>query len=205
MIASTTGPKLAAGRPRNPFSSGKHFSPRNAASTSLRLTGSKSGVALNLRDRAGVAAAAERMLRTVADKAPSVRLEQFLLEPMQSPPLAELIVGVKRDPLFGMVLVIGAGGIFVELLKDATPLLLPVSRSDVEAALRGLKSFALLDGFRGRPAANLGPVIDAIMAIARYAGENLETLAELDVNPLMVGENGAIAVDALIVEAAKAG
>lgn len=163
------------------------------------------GVALNLRDRAGVAAAAERMLRTVADKAPSVRLEQFLLEPMQSPPLAELIVGVKRDPLFGMVLVIGAGGIFVELLKDATPLLLPVSRSDVEAALRGLKSFALLDGFRGRPAANLGPVIDAIMAIARYAGENLETLAELDVNPLMVGENGAIAVDALIVEAAKAG
>ena len=88
----------------------------------------------------------------------------------------------------------------VELLKDATPLLLPVARSDVEAALRGLKCFALLNGFRGRPAVNLEAVIDAIMAIAAYAGHNLDTLSELDVNPLMVGADGAIAVDALIVE-----
>jgi acyl-CoA synthetase (NDP forming) len=162
------------------------------------------GVALNLRGRDEAVAAAKRMIENVADHSPSVRLEKFLMEPMQAPPLAELIVGVKRDPLFGMVLVIGAGGIFVELLKDATPLLLPVGRSDVEAALRGLKSFALLDGFRGRPAADLDPVIDAIMAIAAYAGENLDTLSELDVNPLMVGKNGAVAVDALIVEASRA-
>lgn len=91
------------------------------------------------------------------------------MEPMQPPPLAELIVGVKRDPLFGMILVIGGGGIFVELLKDATPLLLPTSRAEVEAALRGLKSFALLDGFRGKPVAAISPVVDAIMAIADYA------------------------------------
>jgi len=161
------------------------------------------GVALNLRGREDAVAAADRMIANVACHSPSVRLEKFLMEPMQAPPLAELIVGVKRDPLFGMVLVIGAGGIFVELLKDATPLLLPVSRSDVEAALRGLKSFALLNGFRGRPAAKLDPVIDAIMAIAAYAGEHLDTLSELDVNPLMVGENGAVAVDALIVEASR--
>lgn len=161
------------------------------------------GVALKLGTRDEAQAAAQRMTANVAQHSPSVRLEQFLLEPMQSAPLAELIVGVKRDALFGMVLVIGAGGIFVELLKDATPLLLPVSRGDVEAALRGLKTFALLDGFRGRPAANLEPVIDAIMAIAAYAGENLDTLSELDVNPLMVSENGAVAVDALIVEVNK--
>ena len=126
--------------------------------------------------------------------------DRFLLEPMQPPPLAELIVGVKRDPLFGLVLVIGAGGIFVELLKDATTLLLPVQRRDVAAALRRLQTFALLDGFRGRPKADLDAVIDAIMAIAAYAGANRDRLAELDVNPLMVGEDGAIAVDALIVE-----
>lgn len=159
------------------------------------------GVALNLRDRASALAAAHRMIENVRKHAPSVKLERFLLEPMQKAPLAELIIGVKRDPLFGMVLVIGAGGIFVELLKDATPLLLPVSRRDVETALRGLKSFALLDGFRGRPAADLEPVIDAIMAIARFASDHLDTLAELDVNPLMVSESGAVAVDALIVEA----
>lgn len=161
------------------------------------------GVALNLRGREEAVAAANRMIANVAHHSPSVRLERFLMEPMQAPPLAELIVGVKRDPLFGMVLVIGAGGIFVELLKDAATLLLPVSRNDVEAALRGLKSFALLNGFRGRPAANLEPVIDAIMAIAAYASHNLDTLSELDVNPLMVGENGAVAVDALIVEVPK--
>jgi acetate---CoA ligase (ADP-forming) len=140
------------------------------------------------------------MIANVTSHSPSVRLEKYLMEPMQAPPLAELIVGIKRDPLFGLVLVIGAGGIFVELLKDATPLLLPVSRNDVEAALRGLKTFALLNGFRGRPAANLDPVIDAVMAIAAYAHENLDTLSELDVNPLMVSENSSVAVDALIVE-----
>lgn len=159
------------------------------------------GVALNVRGRDEAVAAADKMIANVALHSPSVRLESFLMEPMQAQPLAELIIGVKRDPLFGMVLVIGAGGIFVELLKDATPLLLPVSRDDVEAALRGLKSFALLNGFRGRPAANLAPVVDAIMAIADYAGQHLDTLSELDVNPLMVGESGAVAVDALIVEA----
>ncbi|TPQ51721.1 CoA-binding protein [Prosthecomicrobium hirschii] len=158
------------------------------------------GVALNLRGRAEILAAADRMVDSVARHAPQIRLERFLLEPMQAPPLAELIVGVKRDPLFGMVLVIGAGGILVELVKDAVPLLLPVGRDDVEAALRGLKCFPLLNGFRGRPAADLTAVVDAVMAIAAYAGAHLDTLAELDVNPLMVGPAGAVAVDALIVE-----
>lgn len=158
------------------------------------------GVVLKLSGKDDALMAAHQMVANVSKHAPSVQLDSFLLEPMQASPLAELIVGVKRDPLFGMILVIGAGGILVELLRDATPLLLPVSRSDVEAALRGLKCFALLNGFRGRPAVDLEPVIDAIMAIAAFAGRNLDTLSELDVNPLMVGEAGAIAVDALIVE-----
>jgi acyl-CoA synthetase (NDP forming) len=159
------------------------------------------GVSLNLRSRDEAVAAARRMVENVKRHMPGISLEDFFLEPMQTPPLAELIVGVKRDPLFGMVLVIGTGGIFVELLKDAKPLLLPVRRKDVEQALRSLKGFALLDGFRGRPAADLAPVVDAIMAIASYAQDNLDNLLELDVNPLMVNANGVVAVDALIVEA----
>jgi acyl-CoA synthetase (NDP forming) len=158
------------------------------------------GVALGIRSRSEALAAAERMLASVRQYDASIALETFLMEPMQPAPVAELIVGVKRDLLFGLVLVIGAGGIFVELLKDATPLLLPVSRNDVEAALRGLKSFALLEGFRGKPKVDLEPVIDAIMAIAAYAGDNRHTLLELDVNPLMLGPDRAVAVDALIVE-----
>jgi len=158
------------------------------------------GVVLNIRSRSEALAAAERMLASVRQYDASIALETFLMEPMQPAPVAELIVGVKRDPLFGLVLVIGAGGIFVELLKDATPLLLPVSRNDVEAALRGLKSFALLDGFRGKPKVDLEPVIDAVMAIAAYAGDNRHTLLELDVNPLMLGPERVVAVDALIAE-----
>ncbi|MCR5943693.1 acetate--CoA ligase family protein [Ochrobactrum sp. XJ1] len=158
------------------------------------------GVALNIRSRNDAIAAAERMVASVKQHDASIELTTFLMEPMQAPPLAELIVGVKRDPLFGLVLVIGAGGILVELLKDATPLLLPVSRADVENALRGLKSFALLDGFRGKAKVQLEPVIDAIMAIAAYAGDHRHNLLELDVNPLMLGTDSAVAVDALIIE-----
>lgn len=161
------------------------------------------GVALNLRSGAEVRAAAERMIASVAQHKPGLALDSFLMEPMASPPLAELIVGVKRDPLFGLVLVVGAGGIFVELLKDAQSLLLPVRRCEVEAAIRRLKTFALLDGFRGRPAADLAPVIDAVMAIAAYAEAQRDSLLELDVNPLMVSAHGALAVDALIIEAPK--
>ncbi len=158
------------------------------------------GVALNIRSRTDAIAAAERMVASVKQHDASIELTTFLMEPMQAAPLAELIVGVKHDPLFGLVLVIGAGGILVELLKDATPLLLPVSRADVENALRGLKSFALLDGFRGKSKVQLEPVIDAIMAIAAYAGDHRHNLLELDVNPLMLGTNSAVAVDALIIE-----
>lgn len=159
------------------------------------------GVALGLTTRAGVLAAAEAMVAGVARQRPGLTLDSFLIEPMQPPPLAELIVGVKRDPLFGLVLVIGAGGILVELMKDARTLLLPVTRGEVEAALRALRTFPLLDGFRGRPRAPLDKVVDAVMAIADYAGANRDSLCELDVNPLMVAEGGAVAVDALIVEA----
>lgn len=160
------------------------------------------GVALNLRGRADVQAAAEKMVASVAQHKPGLALDSFLMEPMATPPLAELIIGVKRDPLFGLVLVVGAGGIFVELLKDAQSLLLPVQPAQVEAAIRSLKTFALLDGFRGRPAADLAPVVEAVMAIAAYAEAHQDSLLELDVNPLMVSAKGVVAVDALIIEAA---
>lgn len=163
------------------------------------------GVRVGLRTAGDVRAAARDIIASVREKAPQVDVDRFLMEPMQPPPLAELIVGARRDPLFGMILMIGAGGILVELLADARPLILPVTREQIEAELKTLRSFVLLDGFRGRPRADIGRVVDAVAAIADYAADNPDTLLELDVNPLMVYPDRAVAVDALIIEATSAG
>jgi acyl-CoA synthetase (NDP forming) len=159
-------------------------------------------VILGVRGAAEAATAAERITANVATYDPALRLDRFLIEPLVLDAVGELLVGVNRDPQFGLVLVIAAGGILVELLRDSVSLLLPVSADEIEAALRRLKSFALLDGFRGRPRADIPAAVAAILAIARYAEANKDRLLELDVNPLLlrpVGK-GAIAVDALIVE-----
>ncbi len=155
-------------------------------------------VALNLKDGAALSAALETMRASIADYAPDVPFDQLLLEPMATPPLAELIVGIKRENDFGLALVIGAGGILVELLKDSRSLLLPTTDGAIRGALLSLRSAALLQGFRGREAADLDALVAAIRAVADYACENAGQLLEVDVNPLLVGAHGTTAVDALI-------
>lgn len=125
---------------------------------------------------------------------------QFLVEKMAASPVAELIIGVKQDPEFGLALVIGAGGVLVELVRDSTVLLLPVTRSDIEAALASLKVNKLLKGFRGQPAGDSEATVSAIEAVAAYAEANRDSIVELDVNPLFVLAEGlgVVAVDALI-------
>jgi acyl-CoA synthetase (NDP forming) len=123
------------------------------------------------------------------------------VEKMVTGGVAELIVGITRDPLFGPVMTVGSGGVLVELLQDSATLLLPANREEIEAALRSLKLFPLLDGYRGRPKADLSAAIDAILGIASFALENAEAIDELDINPLIVcrqGE-GAWIADALLV------
>jgi acyl-CoA synthetase (NDP forming) len=114
--------------------------------------------------------------------------------------VAELIVGVKRDAQFGPALVIGAGGVLVELVTDSTSLLLPTTEEAVIDALMSLKVAKLLKGFRGKPAGDQQAIVDAVLAVAAFAVDHWDTLEELDVNPLIVlpeGE-GVIAADALI-------
>lgn len=155
-------------------------------------------VALNLKDGAALSAALEKMRTSIAAYAPGVVFDQLLLEPMAKPPLAELIVGTKRENDFGLALVIGAGGILVELLKDSRSLLLPTTDGAIRNALLSLRSAPLLQGFRGRESADLDALVAAIRAVADYACENAAQLLELDVNPLLVSAQGTTAVDALI-------
>ncbi|MFJ2683362.1 acetate--CoA ligase family protein [Pseudomonas sp. NPDC087342] len=156
------------------------------------------GVALNLKDPAALQSALESMCGNLAKHAPGLVFDQVLLERMASPPLAELIVGIKRETGFGLALVIGAGGILVELLKDSRSLLLPTTDQAIHDALLSLRCAPLLTGFRGGPAVDMPALVRAIRAVADYAGENVERLLELDVNPLLVNAQGAVAVDALI-------
>ena len=126
--------------------------------------------------------------------------DRLYLEAMK-PALAELIVGVTRDPQFGLVLTVGSGGILVELLQDSKTLIIPARRSEIEDALAELRSAPLLHGYRGNPAADITATVDAILAVQQYAISNSQALVELDVNPLLVGAQGegVYAADALIV------
>ncbi len=148
------------------------------------------GVVLNLATPDQVQAAAQAM---------SAKTTEVLVEEMITGAVCELIVGVTRDPQFGLALVIGAGGILTELLADSATILLPASRPDIEAALAGLKVSRLINGYRGQ-AGDLSATLDAIDTIARFAADNATTLEELDINPLMVlaPGKGAVAADALI-------
>jgi len=160
-----------------------------AVSKELAHKSEAGAVAVNLQDAAAVLAATEAM---------GEQFDRFLVEAMAGPTVAELIVGVNRDTSFGLSLLIGAGGTLVELLDNTVSLLLPASREDIKAAVKSLKIARVIDAYRGGPAGDLDAVLDAIEAIARYAFVHREQLQELDVNPLLVTPDSAIAVDAFI-------
>jgi acyl-CoA synthetase (NDP forming) len=160
-------------------------------------------VAVNLRTSDEVEAAVARMQRSVAEYQPGLVIESVLVEEMVCDVVAELIVGIKRDPQFGLALVVGAGGILVEMVEDSVLLLLPTDRETVRTSIEGLRIARILGGYRGRRAGDIDSVVESIMAVAAYAEAHRDDLVELDVNPLMVLPRGAVAVDALIVQSDK--
>ncbi len=149
------------------------------------------GVALDVRSAAEAAAAAQRLAALSAT---------LLVEEMVSDGVAEVLVGVSVDPQFGQLLVLGAGGVLTELLRDSVTLLPPFTAAAIEAALGRLKLAKLLAGYRGRPPADVAALVQTALACTRYAAANLERLVELDLNPVIVRPAGlgAVAVDALI-------
>jgi acyl-CoA synthetase (NDP forming) len=162
-----------------------------ALGTSLTHKTERGAVKLNLRTPDEVTVAADALLPLTGE---------LLVERMVSDIIAELIVGVARDPVLGLYLVVGSGGILAELVADTATLLLPASRAEIEQALHGLRAARLLDGFRGRAKGDLPAALDAIMAIQEFAIAHATRLQELDVNPLMVCRTGmgAVAADVLM-------
>ena len=125
---------------------------------------------------------------------------ELLIERMVEGAVAELIVGLERDPRFGPYLLVGSGGVLVELLRDSRTLLLPTTEAAVEEALMSLRLAPLLEGFRGKPAGDVGAAVGAILTVARLAAREDVNMTSLDINPLMVlpAGQGVVAADAYI-------
>ena len=162
-----------------------------AASASLEHKSDVGGVVVNIRTRAEAEAAAGRLARLS---------DTLLVEEMVTDGVAEILIGMTVDPQFGQVMVLGAGGVLTELLRDTVTLLPPFSPTAIENALKRLTVWKLLRGYRGKPLADIPALVEAALACGRYAEANVNTLVELDINPVIVrpAGQGAVAVDALI-------
>jgi acyl-CoA synthetase (NDP forming) len=150
------------------------------------------GVALGLRNDADLRRAFSRM-------ATSLSAEGYVVERMVSEPVAvEVIVGCRRDPRFGPLIVVGLGGLYAEVLRDVAVALAPAESDELEALIRSLRGASLLTGARGRPALDIAAVAGAAAALSRLAAAHPE-IAEIEVNPLLALPDGAIGLDARVV------
>jgi len=157
------------------------------------------GVALNLADGGDVRNAYARILNETGRRAPDAKIDGAVVQRMAGAGV-EMILGVKRDPLFGPVVLCGFGGVLVELLRDTAVGIPPLSREQARDMLRGLRGFPILGGLRGKPPADIDALGDAIVGLSRLASSLGEQLAGLDINPLIVlpKGKGVVAVDALV-------
>ncbi len=134
----------------------------------------------------------------VYDKAIAMPVDSFLIEEMVTDGVAELLIGVVQDHAHGYVLTLAAGGVLTELLTDSQSLLVPAREAEIEGALNQLKVAAQLNGFRGKPPANMNAIVATVMAVQDYVIKNAGSVKEIEINPLLCTPERAIAVDALI-------
>lgn len=160
------------------------------------------GVVLNVQSANEARAAFDSIAASAREYARSHQLPHedcaATVSPMLAPPVAELVVGVYRDPHLGPVLTLGAGGTWIEVLRDVTHRVLPVGTGEVEAAIRELKVSAMLTGARGGRAARLGVIVQAASALAECV-MRWPDVREAEVNPLFVFPDRAVPVDARVV------
>jgi acyl-CoA synthetase (NDP forming) len=157
------------------------------------------GVATNLREPAAVQAEAERMIVRLRVAHPAAKVEGFLLQEMVVG--TEFIIGVHEDPHYGPIMLVGLGGIFVEVFQDVSLRLLPIDRSIATEMLSSLKGSALLERFRGQPARDITALEQAMVGLSRIFLEHRPWISDLEINPLMVLQEGmgVCAVDVRVV------
>jgi acetate---CoA ligase (ADP-forming) subunit beta len=155
------------------------------------------GVCLNIHNEAEVSLAYERLMAAVGKAEPEARLPGVSVQ-KQVDGGVELLVGMFRDAQFGPVIAFALGGTLVEILDDVSLRLVPLRRRDAVQMIDEIKGKKLLEGFRGRPPVNKKALQDMLLAVSAFVEKNPD-IAELDLNPVMADENGAVAVDARIL------
>jgi len=156
------------------------------------------GVVLNLADADAVRAAHATLIGNAKQYNPKARLSGVLVQKMAQGDV-ELVIGLKRDPTFGPVVMVGLGGVLIEVFKDVVFRAAPVTEGEALRMLDELKSSAVLDGVRGRPPVDRKAVARMISAVSCFGAAAGERLAELDLNPVLAGAQGVTAVDWLMV------
>jgi len=154
-------------------------------------------VKLNLKTKEDVDKAYDDLMSI-----PSQDEKKISVQKMADEPITELIIGMTTDPQFGPALMFGIGGILVELLEDVSFRIAPVTEYDCSEMIREIKGFPILDGYRGKPKADINAIIDTLMKISDLVIKH-EEIFEMDLNPIFIYEKGLICVDARIILKAK--
>lgn len=162
------------------------------------------GVCLHLRTTDEVRRAFDEIVASVRQYAPAARIDGVLLQKMESG-VAELILGATRDPVFGMTITVGLGGVLTELYRDVSHRVLPVNEYMARDMLRELKAFPLLNGYRGKPVGDVDATCKAIAAFSCAVLALEEQADEVEINPLLVKETGqgVRMLDALVISSHK--
>jgi acetyltransferase len=157
-------------------------------------------VRLDIRTASELRSGYDYIIRNAKQRRPTAKIDCVLVQEMVQGG-TEVIVGVSRDPLFGLTVMFGIGGILVDILRDVSIRVLPITRDDAHDMIQEIKGYKVLQGYRGRPKADIDAIIAVLLTISRLSVDLKESLLELDINPLIVLSegNGAKAVDLRLV------
>jgi len=155
------------------------------------------GVRLNLKSTAEVKTAWDEILQNVKKAYPDAKIHGISVQKMARSGV-EIIIGVSTDAQFGPVIMFGLGGILVEILKDVSFRIVPLTRRDAAEMIREIKGYPVLEGYRGQEAVNTGVLEDFILKLSDFVQQHPE-ISEIDLNPIFAYSDGAVAVDARII------
>lgn len=155
------------------------------------------GVKLSLKNEKDVGKAFDEIISSIKKHEPTTNIQGVSVQHMARPG-TEVIIGMSKDPQFGPVLMFGLGGILVEVLKDVSFRIVPLTRRDAGEMIREIKGYPVLEGYRGQEPANIAVLEDMLLKVSDFV-ENRPEIKELDINPIFAYRDSALAVDARVI------